>query len=221
MAARNIENAGLHTACDEVTLLKRELARLEREDLTGMISPSPVAALSSPEPTGPVDTELIMAKLAMAYEERMLDLKLRAEERRVAQLEERVQCEGNEYSFRVRIADEEDNLRLGLQLLCASEFAIRTQRDKRRLYDEARLQDVQLWSQQAKEMNELDADFIKHDKARMTALIACDESERQEAEWHYRKRLEAERQLLFIDEEDLLSQQLVLERLNLVRIAPR
>jgi hypothetical protein len=196
--------------------LRRQLGALEVATFSrNSAEPQPVT------PIGPTDTEHIATRLSMEFEERTLAEKLELNVLLAEQRNARESLFSDEAAHRGRHSELELELRDGLRLMLLSEAAIQSQRVKRREYDEAKLLEVERWREQAQRMDSLDKQFHATDRKVVTAIMAYDEAERQKAEDMYRKRMAAERQLLFMDEDDFLSQQLILERLNLVRLVPR
>jgi hypothetical protein len=216
----HIEVAGVHTASDELAQLRRYMAALEAEAASPCKPTTEVAAAEGPAPASPQPTDVqhIAAALEVRYEERELELRLRTADVVASQRRQRTLLAGDESTFRDRLEDSEDEFRQGLALMAATRFQIVSQKAARRLYNDAKLQEVNEWSAQASRLNTMDADFLQHDKRRTMESISRHEEQRQAEEGHYRRRRDAERQLtLYADEDELLTQDFLMSRLGLVR----
>jgi hypothetical protein len=221
-----IEVAGVHTARDEHAALKMMMRALEREEEAAAaaarerdVRSSDITEGVSPSTERPrTDTEYIATSLEVEYEERMLASNLEAARLAALHLHQRRAAEDDEHYGRLRLVMSEEEFRRGLTLVNESETAIAEQREARRRYDESKLAEVESWAEQARRMNELDSDFVLHDRRRTHELMARHEAQRQAEEEHWRRRREAERQAtMYADEDELLTQDLLVSRLGLVR----
>lgn len=223
----NIETAGVHLAMDELSILRRQLAALELEDAApptevgrplGAPLKEGTATSSSSSPLPPTDVAHIAASLEMAREERMLQLRLDAAAMAEQHRAERNAFFNDEDAARQRLDDYQSGDFDGIATLFSSDHAIATTRLKRRQYEESKLAEVAAWQDQHQQLEALDQDFLLHDRERVEAIMQAAEVRRQAEEDHWRRRREAERQLMFYaDEDDLFTQDHMLSRLGLVR----